>query len=119
MTPISSRVWPRRVSSVDSSRRSGQRRHGGIQRGLGRALVLEVACWARGAGFACLTLTTFRHLAFNGPFYESLGFEPIPFALQGPEIRATLAEEAERGLDPDKRIAMRLDRSRFPEVVPG
>lgn len=92
---------------------------GHAQRGLGRALVLEVACWAREAGFASLTLTTFRHLAFNGPFYQSLGFEPVPVALQGPEIRATLAQEAERGLDPDKRIAMRLDRSRFPEVVPG
>ena len=89
------------------------------RRGLGRALVLQVACWAREAGFAWLTLTTFRHLAFNGPFYQSLGFEPIPVALQGPEIRATLAQEAQRGLDPDKRIAMRLDRSRFPEVVPG
>jgi GNAT superfamily N-acetyltransferase len=79
------------------------------RRGLGRALVLHVASWARQAGLAALTLTTFRHLPFNGPFYEGLGFKPIPVAKQGPEIRAALAGEAERGLDPDKRIAMRWD----------
>jgi len=86
------------------------------RRGLGRALVLQVASWAGQEGFGSLTLTTFRHLAFNGPFYASLGFEPIPAAEQGPEMRAALAREAESGLDPDKRIAMRLDRSRFPSL---
>jgi len=75
-----------------------------------------VASWAGQEGFGSLTLTTFRHLAFNGPFYASLGFEPIPAAEQGPEMRAALAREAESGLDPDKRIAMRLDRSRFPSL---
>ena len=79
------------------------------RRGLGRALVLQVASWARQEDFGSLTLTTFRHLAFNGPFYASLGFEPIPVAHQGPEIRAALAREAESGLDPEKRIAMRWD----------
>ena len=33
----------------------------------------------------------------------------MPVAEQGPEIRAALAREAESGLDPDKRIAMRWD----------
>ena len=79
------------------------------RRGLGRALVLQVASWARQEGFAALTLTTFRHLPFNGPFYEGLGFEPIPVAQQGPEIKAALAREAASGLDPEKRIAMRWD----------
>ena len=79
------------------------------RQGLGRALVLEVADWAREAGFASLTLTTFKHLPFNGPFYAGLGFAPMPVAEQGPEIRAALAREAESGLDPDKRIAMRWD----------
>jgi len=81
------------------------------RRGLGRALVLQVASWARQEGFAALTLTTFRHLPFNGPFYEGLGFEPIPVAQQGPEIKAALAREAESGLDPGKRIAMRWNFS--------
>jgi GNAT superfamily N-acetyltransferase len=85
------------------------------RRGLGRALVLEIARWARKEDFASLTLTTFRHLAFNGPFYASLGFEPIPVAHQGREIRAALAREAEQGLDPGTRIAMRLERARFPD----
>lgn len=86
------------------------------RRGLGRALVLQVANWARQEGFDSLTLTTFWHLAFNGPFYASLGFEPIPADRQGPEIRAALAREAESGLDPEKRVAMRLDRGRFPKL---
>lgn len=86
------------------------------RQGLGRALVLAAARWAWQEGFASLTLTTFRHLAFNGPFYASLGFEPLPVVLQGPEIRAALAREAENGLDPEKRVAMRLDRSRIQEL---
>jgi len=78
-------------------------------RGLGAALVAEVADWARREGFPSLTLTTFRHLPWNGPFYARQGFCEIAAAELGPELRAALAEEAERGLDPAKRVAMKLD----------
>ena len=77
-------------------------------RGLGRALVAEVADWARRHGFPSVTLTTFRHLPWNGPFYASLGFVEVPAVELGPELREVLAEEASHGLDPAKRVAMQL-----------
>jgi GNAT superfamily N-acetyltransferase len=77
-------------------------------RGLGRALVAEVAEWARLEGFSSVTLTTFRHLPWNAPFYAGLGFSEVPAAELGPELRAALVEEAKHGLDPVKRVAMKL-----------
>ena len=85
------------------------------RQGLGRALVLHVGGWAAAAGFASITLTTFRHLAWNAPFYASVGFAEIVEPELSSGMRATLAKEAENGLDPRKRVAMKLA---LP-VVPG
>lgn len=79
------------------------------RRGLGTALVRTVADWARARGDGSLTLTTFRHLAWNAPFYARLGFEEIPARDRGPELAGLLAQEAQDGLDPARRVAMRLD----------
>jgi GNAT superfamily N-acetyltransferase len=79
------------------------------RRGLGAGLVLHVARWAREEGFSSLSLTTFRHLAWNAPFYSGLGFVSVPESGQGPELRAVLEGEAAEGLDPAKRVAMALD----------
>jgi len=79
------------------------------RRGIGRALVLAVAEWAREAGHTSLTLTTFRHLPWNAPFYRGLGFREIRDHCIGPELRAALSEEADHGLDPEKRVAMELE----------
>jgi GNAT superfamily N-acetyltransferase len=79
------------------------------RRGLGRVLVLKVAEWARLERFPSVTLTTFRHLPWNGPFYASLGFSEVPDAELGPELRAALVEEAKHGLDPHKRVPMKLN----------
>lgn len=78
------------------------------RKGLGARLVLAVADWARSAGFESLTLTTFRHLPWNAPFYARLGFEELLASQCGPELKRALREEVERGLDPAKRVAMRL-----------
>ena len=78
------------------------------RRGLGRALVEHVAQWARGSQYPRLTLTTFRHLPWNAPFYASIGFSEIDERELGPELRAAMAEEAAHGLDPRNRVAMRL-----------
>jgi GNAT superfamily N-acetyltransferase len=76
------------------------------QRGIGTALMQQIMDWARGVGAPYLTLTTFRHLPYNAPFYSRLGFTEIPWARQGPELRAQLDAEASRGLDPARRVAM-------------
>jgi GNAT superfamily N-acetyltransferase len=68
------------------------------QRGLGRAL-LETACaFAKGAGLRALTLTTFRHVAWNAPFYARLGFVELGEAEMGARLRAIVSEESARGL---------------------
>jgi GNAT superfamily N-acetyltransferase len=52
------------------------------RKGLGRALVLRVAEWARANGYPSATVTTFRNLPWNTPSYASVGFvEVLPLAL--------------------------------------
>ncbi|MES1245097.1 MAG: GNAT family N-acetyltransferase [Acidobacteriota bacterium] len=76
------------------------------RRGLGTALVRAVCDWAARSGFRELTLTTFRLVPWNMPFYARMGFEEIlPDELRS-EIRSVLNDEADRGLDPAARVAM-------------
>ena len=79
--------------------------HGG--RGLGAALVREVERWAAVHGFAEVTLTTYRDVPWNGPFYRHLGYQVVgPGDLDG-ELAARLQSEAAQGLDSMPRVAMR------------
>jgi len=77
------------------------------RRGIGARLVGEVCAWAARRGFAELTLTTFRDLPWNMPFYARLGFVEAPVAELRPEVAAVFRAEAERGLDPKRRVVMR------------
>ena len=74
------------------------------KKGIGRALMTAVADAARARGLQAVTLTTFRHVAFNGPFYLSLGYEVLE--TPPPALAAILADEAAVGLT--DRCAMRL-----------
>jgi GNAT superfamily N-acetyltransferase len=74
--------------------------------GLGARLVGAVCNWARDAGFEAVTLTTFREVPFNMPFYAKMGFAEIPADELNDTLRVILADEAGRGLDPAKRVAM-------------
>ena len=76
------------------------------RRGLGTALVRAVCEWATVNGFAILTLTTFRAVTWNLPFYARLGFVEIPSETLRPELAAVVSAEADRGLDPDTRVVM-------------
>jgi ribosomal protein S18 acetylase RimI-like enzyme len=75
------------------------------RRGLGRRLLDAAAAAARARGLAALTLTTFRHVAWNAPFYARYGF--VELAVLSPRLRETLDAENARGLA--DRCAMRLD----------
>jgi GNAT superfamily N-acetyltransferase len=74
-------------------------------KGIGRGMLATVIDWARVRGFACITLTTFRSVPFNGPFYASAGFREWTDA--PPEIGDILARENARGLN--DRCAMCFD----------
>jgi N-acetylglutamate synthase-like GNAT family acetyltransferase len=78
------------------------------QRGAGRALVEAVAADARARGLPAVTLTTFRDVAFNAPFYARLGFEQLDLARLNPRLVAVRENEAKMGLDMPNRCAMRL-----------
>jgi GNAT superfamily N-acetyltransferase len=77
------------------------------RRGLGRRLVLAVLRWAATNGLSWVTLTTFRELPWNMPFYARLGFEEIPPNDLSPALRSVIEDETRRGLDPRRRVAMR------------
>lgn len=76
------------------------------RQGLGRRLVEGVCEWARAHGFCSVTLTTFREVAWNAPFYRRLGFQEVPEAMWTEAIRAVVREEQEAGLDPAHRVVM-------------
>lgn len=77
------------------------------RRGLGTGLVEAVCASAAAAGYRCVTLTTFRDVRWNMPFYAGLGFEVIPRRELSPVLQAVLQDETRRGLDPARRVAMR------------
>ncbi len=77
------------------------------RRGLGTALLRTVIDWLAHSGHPQMTLTTFRTVPWNMPFYARLGFEEIHPDELRPELVAVLRDEADRGLDPARRVAMR------------
>ncbi|HYC00901.1 MAG TPA: GNAT family N-acetyltransferase [Candidatus Limnocylindrales bacterium] len=79
-------------------------------RGIGRALVLTVCNHAAGLGHD-VTLTTFRDVPWNQPFYERLGFREIPRDEITPELAQRVADETSRGLPRHLRILMRRRRT--------
>ena len=77
------------------------------RRGLGRRLVQAVCAWAAAGGFRSVTLTTFRDVPWNMPFYAGLGFDVIAPAELSPALRSVIQGETHRGLDSTRRVAMR------------
>ena len=76
------------------------------RRGIGTALIHSVCTWARCNRMVAVTLTTFRHLPWNAPFYERLGFRTLEVGELTPGLAAIFRDEVARGLDPAKRVAM-------------
>jgi GNAT superfamily N-acetyltransferase len=79
------------------------------RRGLGRRLLDHVHTWAAARGDAVVTLTTFRDVPWNAPYYERCGYRVLQDGALGPGLRALMAEEASHGLDPALRVAMAFD----------
>lgn len=78
-------------------------------KGLGTALVRAVITEARQRGGTSLTLTTFRFVAWNAPWYERLRFRVLAPQELSASLRAILDREALLGLAPERRVAMRLE----------
>jgi predicted N-acetyltransferase YhbS len=76
------------------------------KRGIGAGLLRASIIDARNSGFRALTLTTFRDVSWNAPFYARIGFEEVTALDAHPRLAAELALEADNGLPADRRCAM-------------
>ncbi|MFJ5956192.1 GNAT family N-acetyltransferase [Paenarthrobacter sp. NPDC092416] len=74
--------------------------------GLGRELLHAARVWARGHGMQQQTLSTFRDVPWNAPYYRRLGFKELDAASWGPELSRLMQHEAELGLTRWPRVAM-------------
>ncbi|TGS10822.1 N-acetyltransferase [Mesorhizobium sp. M2E.F.Ca.ET.209.01.1.1] len=77
--------------------------------GIGRALLERAVADARRRGLVAVTLTTFRAVAWNAPFYRKFGFRILEGAEIDGRLTGLLGDEAEHGMPSDQRCAMRLD----------
>jgi GNAT superfamily N-acetyltransferase len=82
------------------------------RQGVGTRLVRTIIDWARLGDYPVLTLITFRHLPWNAPFYERMGFEAMATSELGEELAKLLQEEGDAGIDVHKRVCMKLDLTR-------
>lgn len=76
--------------------------------GVGRGLIVRAIQAARRNALPAVTLTTFRDVPWNAPFYAKLGFETLAGAEVGDRLEALLIAEVDRGLLLESRCAMRL-----------
>ena len=77
------------------------------RRGVGAALIEHLATIARGEGRPALTLTTFRDVPWNAPYYQRLGFTIVEPPDQGPELAVVVARETRSIPEAAPRVAMR------------
>ena len=75
------------------------------RRGLGAALIDHLAAET---GAPALTLTTFRDVPWNAPYYQRLGFRVFE---PGPELAALVRREAARIPGDAPRVAMRRENN--------
>jgi GNAT superfamily N-acetyltransferase len=74
--------------------------------GIGSSLLAAAEQLARARGHHRMTLTTFRDVPWNGPYYIRLGWSVLPAADLPPELAAARQRERDLGLDEWPRQAM-------------
>jgi N-acetylglutamate synthase-like GNAT family acetyltransferase len=82
------------------------------RRGHGTALLEQAERWAALQQLPAVTLTTFRDVAWNGPWYAKLGYRELADHECTPTIRALRDEEQRNGLAKELRIVMRREVGR-------
>jgi GNAT superfamily N-acetyltransferase len=79
------------------------------RRGIGSALLEAVCEWALTRGFSAVTLSTFRDVPWNAPFYARRGFVELDAADQPPELVRIVEMERRKGLRTDLRVIMQRE----------
>lgn len=82
-------------------------KHG--QKGLGYALVDTVRSWAKLSNYDVMSLSTFRDLAWNAPFYSKLGFRILDESELTAGFQQIRRQEREAGLPICDRVIMHCD----------
>lgn len=81
-------------------------RHDRAGHGIGASLLAAAEQLARARGHRRMTLTTFRDVPWNGPYYTRLGWSALPADDLPPELAAVRRHERDLGLDEWPRQAM-------------
>lgn len=76
------------------------------QRGIGSALVDEVCSWAKLHGYRVVSLSTFRGIPWNAPFYSKLGFRILDESEVTASFQQIRLQEIEAGLPISERVIM-------------
>lgn len=85
-------------------------KHG--QRGLGYALVDTIRSWAKLSGYSVMSLSTFRDIPWNAPFYSKLGFCILDESELTAGFQQIRLQESEAGLPISKRVIMYCELQR-------
>jgi GNAT superfamily N-acetyltransferase len=79
------------------------------RRGIGSALVSTVCAWAKQQGYWIITLSTFRDVAWNAPFYSKLGFRILDESELTTGLQQIRLQEIEAGLPESERVIMQCE----------
>jgi GNAT superfamily N-acetyltransferase len=77
------------------------------RKGVGSALIDHAELWANGCGLSGMTLTTFRDVPWNAPYYERLGFVTVPEPAWSEGLHRIVSQEGQHGLNAWPRVAMK------------
>jgi GNAT superfamily N-acetyltransferase len=77
------------------------------RQGIGSQLIDTCEAWAVTHGFSALTLTAFRDVPWNGPYYQRLGFVEVAPGDVSYDLADVVRHEHKAGLDRWPRVAMR------------
>ena len=77
------------------------------RRGLSEILIEHAGQWALRCGFRALTLTTFRDVPWNAPYYARLGFSVLEPTPDRRELLHIIADERNGGFHAQPRVVMR------------
>jgi predicted N-acetyltransferase YhbS len=82
------------------------------RRGIGSALVKTVCDWAKQQAYAIVSLSTFRDVPWNAPFYSKLGFCHVEEAELTTGFQQIRLKELEAGLPISDRVMIYCTLSR-------
>ncbi len=78
------------------------------RQGVGRLLIMQALGYALKNHYAEVTLTTFRQIPWNAPYYQRFGFEILTPADLSPALLALHQKEIQMGFSAECRCVMRL-----------